>query len=217
MAPRYADSAAELRRTRTILSRLERAYPDSRCSLDYENPLQLLIATILSAQCTDARVNMVTPVLFERYSDARALAEAELDEVEGMIKSTGFYHNKARNIIACCQELLAHHGGEVPADLDRLVELPGIGRKTANVVVGNAFGIPGVVVDTHVARISRLLALTAQKDPNKIECDLMDVVPRSRWTQLAHLFIDLGRRVCVARRPRCAECVLNDLCPSSQV
>ncbi|UCE04207.1 MAG: endonuclease III [Candidatus Latescibacterota bacterium] len=209
--------AAEKRRARTILARLEREYPDARCSLDYDSPLQLVVATILSAQCTDARVNKVTPALFERYPTALALAEAEIGEVEEQIRSTGFFRNKARSIVACAQELVARHGGEVPADLESLVQLAGIGRKTANVVLGNAFGIPGVVVDTHVTRISRLLSLTVQKEPNKIELDLMEVVPRSKWTQLAHLFIEHGRRVCVARRPRCDACVLNDLCPSSEV
>ena len=202
---------------RTFLSRLTRAYPKARCSLDYETPLQLVIATILSAQCTDARVNMVTPHLFRRYPTARDLAAAEFPELEEIIRSTGFFRNKAKSIVACAQELLERHDGQVPQDLDSLVKLSGIGRKTANVVLGNAFGIPGVVVDTHVGRISRLLCLTAHKDPNKIELDLMQVVPRSKWTQLAHLFIEHGRRVCIARRPRCSECVLNDMCPSSEV
>jgi len=200
-----------------ILVRLQKLYPDARCSLDYADPLQLLVATILSAQCTDARVNQVTPALFRRYPAARDFAAADPGALEDAIRSTGFYRNKARSLIACCRQLVAHHDGRVPADLDSLVQLPGIGRKTANVVLGNAFGIPGVVVDTHVARLARLLALTVQTDPNKIERDLMEVVPRGEWTQLAHLFIVHGRRVCVARRPRCAECVLNDLCPSSQV
>lgn len=208
---------AAKQRMATILARLERAYPQARCSLRHETPLHLLIATILSAQCTDARVNMVTPALFARYRDAHDFAGADPLELEEMIRSTGFFHNKARNIIACARELVQRHGGEVPADLDSLVQLPGIGRKTANVVLGNAFGIPGLVVDTHVTRIANLLSLTAHQDPNKIEIDLMEVVPRDKWTDLAHLFIEHGRRVCVARRPRCGECVLNDLCPSSEV
>jgi endonuclease III len=215
---RWAESPAALRhRMATILERLEQLYPQAKCSLGHENPLQLLIATILSAQCTDARVNMVTPALFARYPDARAFAEADLGELEEMIRSTGFYHNKARNIIACARELLLRYGGQVPADLESLVALPGIGRKTANVVLGNAFGIPGLVVDTHVTRLANLMFLTAQKDPNKIETDLMEVVPREKWTNLAHLFIEHGRRVCVARRPRCGDCVLHDVCPSSAV
>jgi len=159
----------------------------------------------------------VTPALFGRYPDARSFAEADQDELEGMIRSTGFYHNKARAIIACCQELLMRHGGQIPADLESLVALPGIGRKTANVVLGNAYGIPGVVVDTHVTRLSERLSLTSQTDPNKIEIDLMQVVPREKWTLLAHLFIEHGRKVCKARRPLCMDCVLNDLCPSSVV
>ncbi len=215
--PAPADLADDKRRMRTILSRLEREYPDARCSLDYETPLQLVIATILSAQCTDARVNMVTPQLFRRYPTAQDLAQAEFPELEEIIRSTGFFRNKAKSIVACAQELVESHGGEVPRDLDSLVQLAGIGRKTANVVLGNAFGIPGVVVDTHVGRISRLLNLTAHQDPNKIERDLMQIVPKAKWTALAHLFIEHGRRVCIARRPRCAECVLNDLCPSSEV
>jgi len=205
------------RRTATILDRLERLYPDAKCSLEYANPLQLLVATILSAQCTDARVNQVTPALFARYPTARDVAAADIRDLEEMIRSTGFYHNKARNLIGCAQALMERHGGQVPADLDSLVALPGIGRKTANVVLGNAFGIPGLVVDTHVTRLANLLCLTGQEDPNKIETDLMEVVPREKWTELAHLFIQHGREVCVARRPRCGDCVLRDLCPSSAV
>lgn len=204
-------------RTATILDRLERLYPDAKCSLTYANPLQLVVATILSAQCTDARVNQVTPALFARYPDAHAFADADTFELEEMIRSTGFYHNKARSLIGCAQALVERYDGQVPADLDSLVALPGIGRKTANVVLGNAFGIPGLVVDTHVTRLANLLCLTGQKDPNKIETDLMEVVPREKWTELAHLFIQHGREVCVARRPRCGDCVLRDLCPSSTV
>jgi len=216
--PRMKAAASDERqRMQTILQRLEKEYPDAKCSLDHENPLQLLIATILSAQCTDARVNQVTPQLFARYPTARDLAEADQGELEDIVRSTGFYRNKARNILACARELMLHHDGKVPDDLDSLVRLPGIGRKTANVVLGNAFDIPGLVVDTHVTRLSQLLRLTAQKDANKIEFDLMEVVPRAKWTELAHLFIEHGRKVCVARRPRCAACVLNDLCPSSEV
>jgi endonuclease-3 len=204
-------------RARLIVARLEAAYPEAHCALRHTNPLQLLIATILSAQCTDARVNMVTPALFARYRTARAFAQANVHELEEMIRSTGFYHNKARNIIGCCQALVERHGGRVPADLDALVALPGVGRKTANVVLGNAFGIPGVVVDTHVTRLSQRLDLTSHDDPNKIELDLMAIVPREKWTLLAHLLIEHGRRVCKARAPMCAACVLADLCPSSDV
>jgi endonuclease III len=209
----------ENRRARTgeIIARLEAAYPDAQCALHHDNPFQLLVATILSAQCTDARVNMVTPGLFARFPDARAFAEADLEELEGLIKSTGFFHNKARNLIGCSQALVMRHGGEVPRDLDALVALPGVGRKTANVVLGNAFDIPGLVVDTHVTRLSQLLRLTSEDDPNKIESDLMEIVPQEKWTLLAHLFIEHGRRICIARRPQCGACVLSNLCPSSRV
>ena len=209
---RHADRAP---RAQEIVARLERAYPQAHCALLHDNPLQLLVATILSAQCTDARVNMVTPALFARFPDAEAFAEAHVLEVEELIRSTGFFHNKAKNIAGCCQELMARHGGKVPADLDALVQLPGVGRKTANVVLGNAFGIPGVVVDTHVGRLSQRLDLTSNQDPNKIEPDLMAIVPRDKWTLLAHLLIEHGRRVCKARSPQCGACVLSDLCPSS--
>jgi endonuclease-3 len=204
-------------RAREIVARLERAYPNAHCSLTHADPFQLLVATILSAQCTDARVNMVTPELFRRWPDARALAGADLEALEDVIRSTGFFHNKAKNILACSRMLMMEHGGRVPADLDALVALPGIGRKTANVVLGNAFGIPGVVVDTHVGRLSQRLGLTSHQDPNKIEVDLMQVVPRDKWTLLAHLLIEHGRNICKARLPLCAACTLNDLCPSSLV
>ncbi len=204
-------------RAALLVERLEREYPEAHCSLTHENPFQLVIATILSAQCTDARVNMVVPALFARFPDAAAFAAADLEAVETLIRSTGFYHNKAKNIIACAQALIARHGGEVPADLDALVALPGVGRKTANVVLGNAFGIPGVVVDTHVGRLTQRLRLTSNQDPNKIEQDLMQVIPRAKWTLLAHLLIEHGRRVCQARTPHCADCLLHDLCPSSAV
>ncbi len=200
-----------------IVARLERAYPNAHCALLHQNPLQLLIATILSAQCTDARVNMVTPDLFAVYPDAKSLAEARPLDLEVIIRSTGFYHNKAKNIIACCQELMARHGGQVPRDMESLVALPGVGRKTANVVLGNAFGIPGLVVDTHVGRLSRRLDLTSHDDPVKIEYEMMEIVPRDKWTLLAHLLIEHGRRVCNARSPQCGACLLQDLCPSSEV
>lgn len=217
-APRPIRGAqTTLQTASVILQRLTSSYPHAACALRHTNPLQLLVATILSAQCTDARVNMVTPGLFARFPDARAFAEADPMELEELIKSTGFFRNKARNIIGCCQALVMRHGGEVPADLDALVELPGVGRKTANVVLGNAFGIPGVVVDTHVARLSERLGLTSHEDPNKIEIDLMALVPREQWTLVGHLLIEHGRQVCNARAPRCGVCVLGDLCPSSRV
>jgi endonuclease-3 len=202
---------------RTILRRLHKEYPASRCSLTFKNPFQLVLSTILSAQCTDERVNMVTPVLFKRYPTPRALADADLPEVEEIIRSTGFYRNKARNLVGCAQHLVLHHKGKVPDTLEELVALPGVGRKTANVVLGNAFGIPGLVVDTHVTRLSNLLQLADTKDAVKIEHELMQVTPRSEWSNVAHLFIDHGRKVCIARRPQCDVCVLNDLCPSSLV
>jgi endonuclease-3 len=214
---RREESTALIARAAIIVERLEREYPEAHCSLTHANPFQLVIATILSAQCTDARVNLVTPALFARFPDAAAFAAADLEEVETLIRSTGFYHNKSKNIIACAQALIARHGGEVPADLDALVALPGVGRKTANVVLGNAFDIPGVVVDTHVGRLTQRLRLTSHEDPNKIEQDLMQVIPRAKWTLLAHLLIEHGRQVCQARTPHCADCVLRDVCPSSAV
>ncbi len=203
--------AAELER------RLRATYPDAHCELDFTNPFELLCATILSAQCTDKRVNMVTPALFARYPDAHALAAASQADVEAIIQSTGFYRNKAKSLIGMAQALVAEHGGRVPADLDALVVLPGVGRKTANVILGNAFEMnEGVVVDTHVARLSQRLGLTRETDPVKIERALMPLFPRESWALLSHLLIWHGRRTCDARRPRCGECVLADLCPSVQ-
>jgi len=193
-------------------------YPDAHCELDFESPYQLAVATILSAQTTDERVNSVTPELFSRYPDARALASAEQEDVERIIRSTGFFRNKAKNIIGFARGLMAEHGGEVPAEMRALAALPGVGRKTANVILGNAFGrAEGVVVDTHVMRLSTLLRLTGEETPEKIETDLMALYPRDRWTLLSHLLIWHGRRVCIARRPKCEECVVSHLCPSSKV
>ena len=197
-------------------SRLSSEYPDAHYELDHHDPFELLAATILSAQCTDKRVNLVTPVLFKRYPDAAALAAAVPTEVEDIIRPTGFFRNKTKSLIGMAQALVADHGGEVPASMDQLRVLPGVGRKTANVVLGNAFGMDeGVVVDTHVARVSNRLGLTRQTDPIKIERDLMTLFPRQQWTLLSHLLIFHGRRVCVARRPRCAECVLASFCPTA--
>lgn len=205
-------------RTEEILARLKEEYPDAHCALKHRDALELLVATILSAQCTDKRVNMVTPALFERYPAAADYAAAPLPELEEMIRSTGFFRNKARSLKGLGQALEAEYGGEVPREMAALVALPGVGRKTANVVLGNAFGIEeGVVVDTHVGRISRKLALTEEKDAVKVERDLMELVPRSDWTLWAHLLIDHGRAVCKARRPECTQCVLADLCPSAEV
>jgi endonuclease-3 len=201
-----------------VFSRLKRAYPDAHTELDYETPLQLLVATILSAQCTDKRVNMVTPLLFRTFPTAAALADAPSEKLEEIIKSTGFFRNKTKSLIGLGKALVERHNGEVPDSMDALVKLPGVGRKTANVVLGNAFGKNvGVVVDTHVARLSHRLGLTKETDPVKIEQDLMRLFPSEDWTLLAHLLIFHGRRVCVARTPKCEICVLNDICPSSTV
>jgi endonuclease-3 len=203
----------ERARARRIVRRLAELYPDAECSLGHQGPLQLLVATILSAQCTDTRVNQVTPALFARYPDARAFAEADPAELERLIQPTGFFRNKAKNLIACCRELLARHGGQVPGTMEELVSLPGVGRKTANVILGNAFGVPGMVVDTHVARLSQRLGLTAHTDPVKIERDLTALIPSREWTALGHRLIQHGRQVCHARKPLCEECGLASLCP----
>jgi len=210
--------AAAKVRSPAILDRLKRAYPGAQCALDHRNAFELLVATILSAQTTDVRVNLVTPQLFSRYPNAAALARARQADVEAIIKSTGFFRNKARSIIGMAQAVVADHGGKVPGTMDELLTLPGVGRKTANVVLGNAFGLnEGVVVDTHVARLSKLLGLTRQTDPVKIEQALMKLFPRDDWALLSHLLIFHGRRVCIARRPKCGECVLADLCPSARL
>ena len=196
-----------------MLGILDRAYPEARTALRFQNPLQLLIATILSAQCTDERVNQVTPALFARYPDAAALAGARREDLEAMIRSTGFFRNKARAIQSCCADIVTKHGGEVPRTLEELTALHGVGRKTANVVLGNAFGIPGIVVDTHVSRLARRLGLTREIDPVKIEFALMPLIPRDRWTVFSHWLILHGRQVCVARKPRCSICPLAPHCP----
>jgi endonuclease-3 len=192
---------------------LKKLYPDARCALDHQNPLQLLVATMLSAQCTDVRVNMVTPALFARFPDAAAFAGATQAELERMIQSTGFFRNKAKNIIACCKQLVEKHGARVPGTMEELNPLPGIGRKTANVILGNAFDVPGITVDTHVGRLSRRLGLTKQHDPHKVERDLMDLLPAREWTRFSHRMIFHGRQVCFARKPNCPGCALNKICP----
>ncbi len=202
----------EERKVQKILETLDRLYPDARCSLNFSNPLELLVATILSAQCTDERVNEVTKELFRKYRSAEDYARVPQEELEKDIRPTGFYKNKAKSLRGCCKQLVEKFGGRVPADLDELVKLPGIGRKTANVVLGAAFGIPGIVVDTHVKRISRRLGLTAEKDPVKIEFDLMKIIPRERWTKFSHQMIYHGRAVCKARNPLCDECALREYC-----
>lgn len=205
-------------RTVEILERLLEEYPGADCALIHDNPFQLLVATILSAQCTDKRVNMVTPALFARYPTPASMADAELAEIEELIRTTGFFRNKARSLKGLGQALVADHQGDVPHSMAELRALPGVGRKTANVVLGNAFGIDeGIVVDTHVQRISGLLGLTFQKTPEKIERDLTELVPREFWTPWSHLLILHGRAVCKARRPLCDQCVLADLCPTATI
>ena len=201
-----------------VFARLKLAHPDAHCELDHETPLQLLMATILSAQCTDKRVNMVTPSLFKRFPTAQALADAKQEELEEMIKSTGFFRNKAKSLIELGKALVERHGGAVPDSMETLVKLPGVGRKTANVILGNAFGKnEGVVVDTHVGRLSLRLGLTRETDPVKVERELMALIPREDWTMLAHVLVFHGRRICYARTPKCEICVLSEICPSSTV
>jgi len=192
---------------------LAKLYPDAHCALHHEGPLQLLIATILSAQCTDVRVNLVTPALFARYRTAKDFAGADIKELETMIQATGFFRNKAKNIKACCKTIVEQHGGEVPGRLEDLVVLPGIGRKTANVVLGNAFDVPGITVDTHVHRLSQRLGLTTKDDPVKIELDLMELIPKKEWTDFSHRMIFHGRQVCFARKPACSQCAMQKFCP----
>jgi endonuclease-3 len=201
-----------------IIARLKREYPNAHCELDHRNAYELLTATILSAQSTDKRVNMVTPALFRRYPDAAALSDADPEAVETLIKSTGFFRAKTRSLLGMARGIIERHGGRVPDTMDALTTLPGVGRKTANVVLGNAFGKnEGIVVDTHVKRLTVRLGMTNETDPEKVEQVLMALVPRADWTILSHLLIFHGRRVCVARLPRCGECVLNDICPSARV
>jgi len=201
-----------------VFARLRKLHPDAHCELDHETPLQLLMATILSAQCTDKRVNMVTPALFEKYPSAEAMSVANPEQLQEMIKSTGFFRNKTKSLLGMSQAVTERHRGSIPETMEELVKLPGVGRKTANVVLGNAFDVNvGVVVDTHVSRLSQRLALTRETDPAKIERDLMSLFPREQWTMLAHLLISHGREVCIARRPLCEKCVVNDLCPASRV
>ena len=193
-------------------------YPDAHCALDHGNPFELTVATILSAQCTDERVNRVTPALFDAFPDAGSLAGARLEEVEELIHSTGFFRNKARNLVGMAEAVVERHGGVIPRTLAELVKLPGVGRKTANVVLGNAFGLDeGVVVDTHVKRLAKRLGFTRHTDPVKVEKDLVKLFPRERWTLLSHLLIFHGRQCCVARKPRCEACPVAHLCPSSRV
>jgi len=199
-----------------LLARLKGLYPDAHCELDHRNAFELLCATILSAQCTDARVNLVTPALFAKYPDAAALARAKPAAVEAIIKPTGFFRNKTKSLIGMAQAVVADHAGRIPSSMEELRTLPGVGRKTANVILGNAYGInEGVTVDTHVGRVSRRLGLTKHDDPEKVEQDLMKLVPRDDWALFSHLLIFHGRRICVARKPKCGECALAGMCPSA--
>lgn len=211
-------AAQKKARAKEIVKRLKREYPDAHTALEFHDPYELLVATILSAQCTDARVNMVTPALFERYPNAGRLANARPEELEEMIRSTGFFRNKTKSLLGMSNAVVENYQGRIPDEMDDLVKLPGVGRKTANVVLGNAFGKNvGVVVDTHVMRLSGRLGLTAQTDAVKIEQDLILLLPKKDWTVVPHLFIEHGRAICKAPKPKCEICVLSDICPSSRV
>lgn len=209
-----AATVEDRRHAAKIIRRLARAYPDAHCSLNFHTPLELTIATILSAQCTDKRINLVTPALFAKYPTPADYATAPLEELEKDIQSTGFFRNKAKSIKGCCEGLVEEHGGKIPRDLDALVKLPGIGRKTANVILGTVYGLAtGVVVDTHVTRLSRRMGLSKHKDAVKIERDLIDLIPKKEWISFSHRMILHGRNVCAARKPQCDDCPVNDVCP----
>jgi endonuclease-3 len=205
--------AQKIIRARKIIKELYKLYPEAECSLDYKTPFQLLIATMLSAQCTDVRVNLTTPALFERYKSPKELSEAEISELEQLVRSTGFYKNKAKNIKACAHSLVEKYKSEVPQTMEELHSLAGVGRKTANVVLGNAFGVPSMVVDTHVTRLSNRLGWVKTDDAVKIETQLMTVIDKKFWTDLSHLLIYHGRAICMARSPLCEKCKLSPLCP----
>lgn len=204
-------------RSPKILSKLAKAYPDADCELNFSNPLELIVATILSAQCTDARVNDVTPALFKKYRTAKHYAKAPAAQFEKMIRSTGFYKNKARSIMNCCAELVSKHGGRVPEDMEALTKLAGVGRKTANLVRGYAFGQPAIICDTHVLRLSQRLGLSKNKDPNKVEKDLAELLPKKNWTRFSTVLMIHGRRLCTARHPGCPSCPIRNLCPSADM
>ncbi len=203
---------SDQKRVKAIIMRLSKEIPDSKIALKFSNPLALLIATILSAQCTDIKVNQVTFDLFKKYRSAKGYAESDLTKLEEEIRPTGFYRNKAKSIQKCCQELVKRFGGEVPKTLENLVTLPGVGRKTANVILGNAFGIPGIVVDTHVHRVSRRIGLTKNDDPVKIEFDLMEIVPKEEWIHFSNLLVWHGRKTCIAKKPLCGACAIRKWC-----
>jgi len=200
------------KRVTEILKALSKEIPDSKIALNFSTPFELLIATILSAQCTDIKVNQVTRDLFKKYPSVKDYAESDLKELEQDIRSTGFYRNKAKAIQKCCQDLILRFGGKVPQTMEELVTLPGVGRKTANVLLGNAFGIPGIAVDTHVHRVSQRIGLTKKDDPVKIEFDLMDIVPKEEWTHFSNLLIWHGRKTCIARKPLCEQCAIRKWC-----
>jgi endonuclease-3 len=212
-APKAAKVEAERRRMKEILRILKLEYPEAECSLTHANPFQLLVATMLSAQCTDERVNKVTPALFKKFPTPKAMAEADIKELEELIRSTNFFRNKARALLETSRELVESYQGEVPRELDQLVKLRGVGRKTANVVLGVAFQVPGLVVDTHVGRISRRMGFTDSTDPVKVEHELMEIVPSEEWVLYAHLLIDHGRKICTARKAKCDICPIARLCP----
>ncbi|MDO8302964.1 MAG: endonuclease III [Sedimentisphaerales bacterium] len=207
------NEAAE--RIKKIYPILRKTYPDARVSLDFKNPLELLTSTILAAQCTDARVNIVAKDLYKKYRSAEEWARADISEIENDIRSTGFYRNKAKAIKATAQKIIDEFGGEVPKTMEELLSLPGVGRKTANVILGNAFGIPGIVTDTHVIRLSRRIGLSENSDPVKLEFDLMEIVPKKNWTLFSHLLVFHGRAICMARKPDCEHCPIAKYCPSA--
>jgi endonuclease-3 len=209
-------AASQKKRERAITRRLKKVYPGAACALKFSTPWELLVATVLSAQCTDKLVNRVTPALFKRYPNVRAFAGADPEKIEKEVRSTGFFRNKTRSILGAAEALLERFNGKVPARLEDLITLPGVGRKTANVILGNAFGVPGIPVDTHMIRINRLLGFTRFTDPVKIEFDLMNLVPRKDWTLYSHLIIHHGRARCFARRPDCRSCEIRLLCPSAE-
>lgn len=209
---------ARKKRVRKIITRMRQVFPNPKIALEYVDPLQLLVATILSAQCTDERVNQVTPALFKKYRTTKDYADANVAEFEQEIRSTGFFRAKAKSIINCCKQLVEKHGGKVPQSMEELVQLPGVGRKTANCVLGGAFGISsGVVVDTHVRRLAQRMGLSKEDDPEKIEVDLMAIIPKKDWIDFGNMLIRHGRKTCQARKPNCPECVINDLCPSAEI
>ncbi len=203
-------------RVNKVIENLEKMYPEAACSLDYKDPLQLMVATQLAAQCTDARVNMVTKDLFEKYKTVYDFANADLEELEQNIRSTGFYHNKAKNIIAACRMIISDFGGKVPSDMESLLRLPGVGRKTANLLLNDCFGIPGIVVDTHAKRLSNRIGLTKNEDPEKIEYDLMKQIPRDKWGSFCHQLVYHGRALCNARKPLCENCDIREFCDFSK-